>query len=73
MKTTFLARHKKKIAVVGVLAASVTPAFCAASDVTSSIAGLSADASAGVGAGVTVGAVVFGAKVVWGAIKSMAS
>lgn len=53
-------------------AASAVPAMAAATDVTNAITGLDADASTGVGAGVTIGAVVFGARVVWGAIKSMA-
>lgn len=65
---------KYLIPVVTVLACTCLGAHAAgnASDVTSAISGVAADASTGVTAGVTIGAVVFGGKVVWGAIKSMA-
>lgn len=65
---------KKKI--VTALAASALLAgntFAAgAADVTDAIDGITADASAGVIAGVTIGAILFGARVVWRAVKSMA-
>jgi hypothetical protein len=64
---------KKKLLLAGsVLAATVVPSMAAATDVTTAISGVAGDASTGVTAGVTIGAVVFGARVVWGAIKSMA-
>jgi len=64
---------KKKLLLAGaVLAATVIPSMAAATDVTSAISGVASDAGDGVTAGVTIGAVVFGARVVWGAIKSMA-
>jgi len=64
---------KKKLLLAGaVIAATIVPSMAAATDVTSAITGVAGDASDGVTAGVTIGAVVFGARVVWGAIKSMA-
>jgi hypothetical protein len=62
----------KLIATGAVLAATIVPSMAAATDVTTAISGVAGDASSGVTAGVTIGAVVFGARVVWGAIKSMA-
>lgn len=63
---------KKLIATGAVIAATIVPSMAAATDVTSAISGVATDAGTGVTAGVTIGAVVFGARVVWGAIKSMA-
>jgi len=69
----FIGGWKRNLAFAGVaVAASAATASAAAADVIDAVDGLSADASLGVTAGVTIGAVVFGAKVVWGAIKSMA-
>lgn len=71
LKTTGLGQ---KIALAAtVLGASIVPSMADAADVTTAITGVAGDAGTGVTAGVTIGAVVFGAKVVWGAIKSMAS
>ena len=64
---------KSKLGVAALAGAGmIAPSFGAAADVTSAITGVAADASLGVTAGVTIGAVVFGARVVWVAIKSMA-
>jgi hypothetical protein len=70
LKTPGLAQ--KSALVVIALGASVAPGLCDAAAVTSAITGVAADAGTGVTAGVTIGAVVFGARVVWSAIKSMA-
>lgn len=59
--------------ILTVAALSTVSASAAAADVIDAIDGLSTEAGSGVTAGVTIGAVVFGAKVVWGAIKSLAS
>lgn len=69
----FLGGAKRNVGLVAaVLGASAGAAFADATTVTSAISTVAADAGTGVTAGVTIGAVVFGAKVVWGAIKSMA-
>jgi hypothetical protein len=71
LKTTGLGQ---KVALAGtVLAAGASSAFADAATVTAAISDVATDAGTGVTAGVTIGAVVFGARVVWGAIKSMAS
>lgn len=61
------------IPVLATLAVTTLGASAAAADVIDAIDGLGVDVSSGVTAGVTLGAIVFGAKVVWGAIKSLAS
>lgn len=63
---------KKTLIVLGLAALGTSAAMADATDVTSAITGVAGDASDGVTAGVAIGAVVFGARVVWGAIKSMA-
>ncbi|MEK7950397.1 hypothetical protein [Luteolibacter soli] len=69
----FLAGNKRTLALLGLaMLAATGVSHAAAADVIDAVDGLSGDASLGVTAGVTIGAVVFGAKVVWGAIKSMA-
>lgn len=65
-------KNRILLPVLGVSVALVGAASAAATDVTSAITGVAGDASDGVTAGVTIGAVVFGARVVWGAIKSLA-
>lgn len=64
---------KSKIMLyLGTAAALTGTCLADAADVTGAVSGIAADASTGVTAGVTIGAIVFGARVVWGAIKSMA-
>ncbi|RYD43248.1 MAG: hypothetical protein EOP85_10360 [Verrucomicrobiaceae bacterium] len=64
---------KYLLPVALVLIGTAVSSQAAAADVIDAIDGLSTEAGSGVTAGVTIGAVVFGAKVVWGAIKSLAS
>ena len=58
--------------VIGATAVLAGPAMADATIVTGAISEVAGDAGTGVTAGVGIGAVVFGARVVWGAIKSMA-
>jgi hypothetical protein len=68
---------KSKLSKYAFAAATIAPAlvgttFADASTVTDAVNGLASDASAGVAAGLAVGVVLFGARVVWRAVKGMA-
>jgi len=65
---------KNAIKYVAIAAALTTLAHAgpAADAVEDAVTGISTDAGLGVVAGLTIGAVIFGARVVWGAVKSMA-
>ncbi|MEO6475034.1 hypothetical protein [Luteolibacter sp.] len=71
-----LNKRSALIPMVSLLGASALGAFAdgsaGATAVTSAVSGLAADAGTGVGAGILIGVVVFGARVVWRAVKSMA-
>lgn len=66
----------KKNTIGGVLCASVlmiASASAAASDITGAATGLAADVVTGLVAGIAVGVAFFGGKLVWRAIKGVAS
>ena len=64
---------KLGVTIIGTLGLAATPCFAAASDITTAAAGLSADVVAGLVAGIAVGVAFFGGKLVWRAIKGVAS
>jgi hypothetical protein len=59
-------------AAVSLAPVMIGSAFADASTVTNAVTGLTADASAGVAAGLGIGVILFGARVVWRAVKGMA-
>jgi len=67
----------KKTAIVAGTTVAVTGAAMAdggsgGTSVISGVSGIASDAALGVGAGIAIGVVLFGARVVWRAVKGMA-
>ena len=60
------------VPTVAVLGSTMAGAFADASVITDAVETIATDAGTGVGAGILIGVVVFGARVVWRAVKSMA-
>lgn len=71
MKTTNKAKTLGTVGAVSALLA--TPTFAAAGDITSAVSGIAADVGTGLAAGVAIGAVFLGGRLVWRAIKGVAS
>lgn len=64
----------KFVAAVGYVSVlSVASSQAAAADITTAVSGIAADVGTGLAAGVAIGAVFLGGRLVWRAIKGVAS